>query len=254
MLKFYEIYHQKVVRTRPQYRLINDTNFTYVNFFRYILPILLREYPIDGERGEINILNLGSGSGTLDLFLGSLGYVVQGVDVSLEAVRAATVSAINTRLSNRVKFVQGDIESYKASKKYHVVMCLEVIEHCVEDRSALMLASASLEDDGLLILSTPLSTAPLSRLKLTDRFDKEVGHLRRYKKEDVISLIENNGFSIIELFEVEGILRNSLYVFSQLGILIKFIKGPISRIVTIIDDWGGKMLGYSDLIVIAKKQ
>ena len=107
--------------------------------------------------------------------------------------------------------------------------------------------------DGYLILSTPSKNAPLFKLGLLYDFDRKVGHLRRYKPLEIINKLEENGFTVERLIKTEGVLRNSLFTINGLGILIKFIKGPIVNIVSLIDNITLKIFGESDLIIIAKK-
>ena len=65
-----------------------------------------------------------------------------------------------------------------------------------------------LKPNGLLVITTPSLNAPLYRLGLLNRFDKEVGHLRRYTLSNLISLVENNGYKVIQSGRHEGVLRN----------------------------------------------
>lgn len=248
MSSFYDGYHTEVVKTKKQNGLIDKSNFTYKNFFRYIFPQILDFKKI------CRILDIGSGAGTISLFLAKQGYNVVGIDISQKAVEASIQSAKELDLETKVSFLNTDFKKFNYKRKFDVTICLEVIEHCKEDEKLLIKVHDLLKDNGLLILSTPLRTAPLQKLGLTSSFDKRVGHLRRYSKDEIVSKIENSGFKVEKLIETEGIVRNSLYVLPLLGFLIRFIKGVITNIVTKIDDISGEIFGYSDLIIIARKK
>lgn len=245
--KLYDNYHKILVSTSVQRRLISPNNFTYINFHRYILPVIKKVSPI-------NILDVGSGAGTLSLFLANLGFKVVGVDISSIAIKKSKLSAEYLGLKRKVDFKDCDILEFSNEKKFDLVLCLEVIEHIQEADKLLKKINKLLTKTGTIILSTPLSTAPLTRLGKTQEFDINVGHLRRYSKSSICSLLQFNKFTINKLIETEGIFRNGLFILPVLNNMIRYIRGPLVRIVTILDDLIGKLFGYSDLIVIARKK
>jgi SAM-dependent methyltransferase len=229
-------------------RLIESGDFTYVNFFRYILPIIM-------ERRKGRILDIGSGAGTLSLFLAHLGFTVVGIDISAEAVEASKRSAQTLALDNHVKFFHTDFMEYASDARFDIIMCLEVIEHCREDAQVLRKAHDLMDEEGLLVLSSPLVTAPLAKMGMTGRFDAAVGHLRRYTAEQLIAKIRDSGFTVDRVTLNEGIVRNSFFLFPKLNSLVRVIRGGVlSRILTVIDDFSGKLFGYSDVIVIARRR
>lgn len=248
MSSFYDNYHANVVKTKKQTGLIDESNFTYKNFFRYILPI------ISNFKKRCSILDIGSGAGTISLFLAEHGYKVVGIDISQKAVEASIQSAKELDLETKVSFFNTGFKKFDYTKKFDIAICLEVIEHYKEDERLLIKVHDLLKKNGLLILSTPLKTAPLNKLRLVTSFDKRVGHLRRYDRDEITTIITNSGFKVEKLIETEGIVRNSLYVFPLLGLVVRFIRGVITDIVTKIDDISGEFFGYSDLIVVARKK
>lgn len=248
MSSFYDGYHTDVVKTKKQNCLIDKSNFTYKNFFRYILP------QISDFKKKCSILDIGSGAGTISLFLAKQGYNVVGIDISQKAVEASIQSAKELGLETKVSFLNTDFKKFDYKRKFDVTICLEVIEHYKEDEKFLIKVYDLLKDNGLFILSTPLSTAPLQKLRLVSSFDRRVGHLKRYSKDEIVSKVNNSGFKVEKLIETEGIIRNSFYVFPFLEFVVRFIRGIIIDVVTKIDDISGKLFGYSDLIVIARKK
>lgn len=248
MSSFYDNYHVNVVKTKKQISLIDESNFTYKNFFRYIFPLISNFFK------KCSILDIGSGAGTISLFLAEHGYKVVGIDISQKAVEASIQSAKELDLETKVRFFNTDFKKFVYTKKFDIAICLEVIEHYKEDEVLLIKVHDLLKKNGLLILSTPLKTAPLNKLRLVTSFDKRVGHLRRYGRYEITTIITNSGFKVEKLIETEGIVRNSLYVFPLLGLVVRFIRGVITNIVTKIDDISGELFGYSDLIVVAKKK
>lgn len=245
--KLYDNYHRQLVKTSVQHRLIDSKNFTYINFHRYILPAIKKVSPI-------NILDIGSGAGTLSLYLANLGFKVVGVDISSIAIKQSKLSSEYLGLKRNVVYKNCDVLDFVHEKKFDLVLCLEVIEHIHDADKLVRKISKLLTRTGTIILSTPLDTAPLTRLGKTQEFDISVGHLRRYSKQSVFSLLHLNKFTISEFIETEGILRNALFVFPVLNNMLRYIRGPLVTMITILDDLLGKLFGYSDLIVIATKK
>lgn len=247
MSSFYENYHKSFVKTKSQNKIIEEKNFTYFNFFRFVLPAIRRENPK-------NILDVGSGAGTIGLYLSSLGFKVVGLDISKHAVKQANASAKRLGVQSKSEYINIDFLRFSRNEKFDVIICLEVIEHLKNDDFVLKKLKERLVPNGLLVLSTPLKSAPLMRIGLTRKFDRNVGHIRRYSESEIKVQIENVGFSITKVVKTEGIIRNSLYILSPFGFIIKFIKGYITDIVTFLDDISGQLFGYSDIIILARKK
>jgi len=226
-----------------QKKIITSTNFTY----RKTLEVLAQEI---GNRKNINILDYGCGVGTIDFYLANQGYPVLGVDVSPRAIEVARKSAQTIGVSSKAKF---ELVGQKTKRKFDIVLCSEVIEHIKDDQKLFLSISSVLKKDGYLILSTPSLNAPLFRLGLAMNFDKRVGHLRRYNLIELTSKIIFSGFNIKKVIKTEGIIRNSLFLFPSLGWIVRFLKGPLSNLVTFLDDLTVPLFGESNFIVIAKK-
>ena len=246
-LSIYDSYHKHFANTAVQHKLISDNNFTYVNFFRYILPIIRKAKPK-------RILDIGSGAGTLSLLLASQGFNVVGIDISMIAIQKSKLSAKYLNLQKRIDFVSCNFFDFDSIEKFDLILCSEVIEHVINEVKFLKKVRSLLVNNGYVIFSTPLNSAPLVKLGITKTFDNQVGHLRRYDKNNFIYLLNSNKLYVEKVIETEGIIRNSLFVFPILGFIVKFIRGPLVRGLTLIDDIFGALLGFSDLIVIAVKQ
>ena len=67
------------------------------------------------------------------------------------------------------------------------------------------------------------------------------------------NIIQESGFVITKTLLTEGVVRNALYLFPVLGKFIKFIKGPISDLITYFDDVSAMLFGESDIFIIAQK-
>lgn len=236
----YNVFHKK---TKVQDKLIGESNFTY----HLILGVLNRYL-----KSDYKVLDIGCGAGTLCLYVASKGNKVLGVDVSRKAIDSAVASANKLQLKN-TKFELVNFPEKTPSGKYDFVILTEVIEHLKDDQKALRKIYDLLKKNGLLLLSTPSLNAPLYRIGYAKKFDREVGHLRRYNSEKLLDLLTDAGFKIEYINRNEGVLRNFLFLNPTAGKSIRFLRSFIARSVTAIDNLIIPVFGESDIMIVAKK-
>ncbi len=239
--KLYEKYHSN---SGKQYRIISKKNFTYIN----ILPILNSCL----SKKVKSILDIGCGSGTISLYLASKGYLVKGIDISRTAINTCNESANNMLLKN-VKFEIVEFPKKIPNGKYDLIFFSEVLEHLPNDNLALKKINKLLNTNGTLFLSTPSKNAPLYRLGVASKFDRDVGHLRRYDVEELTEKLVRCGFTIKNIYKKESVMRNFLFLNPHAGKLIRFIKFFLVDIITAIDNILTYIFGESQIIIIAQK-
>lgn len=237
----YDAFHKD---TSVQSKIIGRDNFTY----RHILQ-QINTY-IDPS---MSVLDIGCGAGTLALYLAEKGNNVVGIDISEKAIKDAQKSAVKNELKN-VQFKVVDFPTATPEGKYDAIICTEVIEHLYDDELAIKKMSNLLRSGGILILSTPSQNAPLYRLGLAKKFDKRVGHLRRYTFKELEKMLKKNDFIITREEKVEGVIRNFLFVNRGAGKLVRYVKFFIADIVTFFDGISLKLFGESNLFIIARKK
>lgn len=238
--KLYEKYHQK---SKSQYRVVSDNNFTYIN----ILPPLNKCLTKKTKK----ILDIGCGSGTISLYLANKGYKVKGIDISRKAIKASKESAKNIGLKN-VDFETCEFPREIPKGKYDLVFFSEVVEHLPDDELALRKIHKLLNPGGILYLSTPSKNAPLYRLGYAKKFDKEVGHLRRYTVQELIEKLKRNGFNTKEVYKKESILRNFIFLNPYTGKLIRFLRFLPIRPLSYVDNFL-VFAGESQIIIVTQK-
>jgi SAM-dependent methyltransferase len=238
----YEKYHQNI---KLQKRIIFLHDFTYRNTL-----IKINKYiPASG-----NVLDIGSATGTISFYLGSKSLKVDGIELSRHAVKYANLNKQIFKLNN-VNFINTSIENYKTGKKYDLITCFEVLEHLKNDRENLIKINGYMNKNSILAISVPSLNAPLYKLGLLNKFDKEVGHLRRYQMSEIKSLLNETGFVVVEEFKTEGILRNVLFTNNIFGLIVKFTRfNIINNIISYIDNLTVSIFGESQLILICKKK
>lgn len=168
--KFYEKYHEG--RLLPK-RIIGRKDFTY----RHIVSVL------DKYCTDKDILDVGSGVGTLDFYLASKGKNITGIEISKRAVDIANKSLEIFDLKGKVEFILGDFLKLKPKEKYSFVICSEVLEHLENDKIAIDMIYRLTKKGGLAMITVPSQNAPLIKFGAIEEFDKKSGHLRRYTLE-----------------------------------------------------------------------
>jgi len=223
-------------------RIISKKDFTYRN----IVGVLDKFC-----RGK-NVLDIGSGVGTLDLYLAQKGRQVTGIEISQRAVDIARQSQRLLGI-NKIKFIRGDFFQLKIREQFPFVICSEVLEHLSNEQQAINKIYRLIKPEGLLLITVPSQNAPLIKLGAIKKFDQVSGHLRRYTLDSLRLLLEKNQFKVIYTQKTEGLVRNSLYVF-RLNLIIKLAnKFPfISDLITWLDNITLKLLGESQIIIVAK--
>jgi len=245
-----------------------DQNNLYENFHRVTKPhnhlITVNDFT-NGHLVEVFnkyigskkiILDVGCGTGSLSLLIGSNNNRVVGIDISNKAINSASNNAKKFKLSNKCTFLKTTIERFGSGERFDVVLMLEVIEHLEEDFEVLLKIKTLLKKQGILILSTPSTSAPLYRLGFLKKFDARVGHKRRYSKKTIKKLMKKAKLKIVFFEEREGILRNFIYT-STIGgkFVLKIINRSkiLAKIITKIDNFLIKVFGESDYLIVATK-
>lgn len=238
----YEKYHGNV---KLQKRIVTINDFTYKN----ILKRIIKYIPSSGE-----VLDIGSATGTLSFFLSSKGLKVDGIELSKNAVKYANLNKNAFGLRD-INFINTSIEKFKTNKKYNMITCFEVLEHLHDDKDNLIKINNWMSNNSILAISVPSSNAPLYRMGLLNKFDKDVGHLRRYSMSEIKNILSETGFKILKEYKNEGIVRNLLFTNKTFGFFVKFTRfNVLNKIISFFDDITIKIFGESQLILICKKK
>ena len=245
-LSFYDRYHQK---NKDFYSPIKRNNFTYF----YPLQYLHQEFT---DFNNLKVLDVACGVGALSFYFASLGAKIRGIDISERAISICQkTQKFLSKEKNEFKkmnFEEISIEKFRSKEKFDLVLCSEIIEHVKDDDLFLKKIHQQLKKGGILYLSTPSPENILYKTGKLKKFDKEVGHLRRYTQKEIIQKLEKNKFKIKKNKKVESPLRNILFN-SHIAILNKLIRGPLIPAFDILDRFLINFFGYTDNIIIAEK-
>ena len=146
-----------------------------------------------------HIYDAGAGFGQYTYWLsGQLPQArITAIDVKEEQV--ADCNAFFQRIGRpQVKFEVGDVTQYQQPDTFDLVVCVDVMEHILEDEAALRCYSTSLKEGGMLIISTPSDQGG------SDVHEEGEGsfieeHVRDgYNIDDIRAKCLRNGFSKVE--------------------------------------------------------
>lgn len=134
------------------------------------------------------LLEIGCGAGALLHDLAEMGFEVTGVDRSDSALGLAR--ALH-REDGPVRIL-ADLPRDEEGRFSHVC-AFEVLEHIEDDVGALREWRWFLAPEGVLVLSVP------ARPELWHAGDDWAGHVRRYRRADLVRTVEAAGFSVLQV-------------------------------------------------------
>lgn len=129
------------------------------------------------------VLNVGCGSGELNIVLSNHGYVVDSIDPSAAAVALAEQRRAQGGALN-ISIHQADLFGYYPSIPYDAILCLDVLEHIEDDIAAVRRLSEILAPGGILLISAPALPS------LYGYHDQQLGHYRRYSKTQLMRTLD----------------------------------------------------------------
>jgi SAM-dependent methyltransferase len=159
----------------------------------------LRKWAVGKQDRPLGIYDAGAGFGQYTYWLsGKLPKAsITAIDVKDEQV--ADCNAFFQRIGRpQVKFEVGDVTKYQKANAFDLVVCVDVMEHILEDEAALRCYSTSLREGGMLIISTPSDQGG------SDVHEEGEGsfieeHVRDgYNIDDIRAKALRNGFSKVE--------------------------------------------------------
>lgn len=149
-----------------------------------ILAAMIERFaPRIGGR-PLRIIEPGCGTGASLLYFRGRGYAVEGFDISETAVSYCTRRGLHV--------VQASFEDPPAfaDGSYDVVLLPDVIEHIADDARCAAVAARLLRPGGMLIVTAPADP------RLWSRHDEVHHHRRRYRKPELIRVLEAAGLRL----------------------------------------------------------
>jgi len=184
-----------------------------------------------GKPAGSKFLDLGCGVGSISTLAVKDKFEVCGLDRN----KSQLLYQRDHKVNLGINLITGDGQRLPFRDGYFdVVYCCHVLEHIVDDSSTLNEIHRILKDDGILLLSVPnifnLSTMFKGKLKLKSPFLSRE-HLREYKKDELMVLLNRCSFHILSL-KMTGFLLplgNIVFNFAILQFGLQKIKSYLAE-------------------------
>lgn len=207
-------------------------------------------------RGSLRTLDAGCSRGHFTLYCAKLGNQAVGISLEDENNKIAAYRAQLLNLSG-VKFITADLRSLRELAPllgvFDQILCLEVIEHIIDDRAFVTNLAALLRPGGKLLVSAPFKHyVPLVGDRLSVREDG--GHVRwGYTHDELRQLLEAANLQVVAEEFVSGFVSQQICNIQRIltkldGRLAWVLTAPL-RILVAIDRPLTKLLGYPYLSV-----
>jgi SAM-dependent methyltransferase len=145
--------------------VFNKSPFLRIVFYKLLDLLLLRAWHVKhqlkklkpGMPDQPSFLDAGSGFGQYSYYLAKKfpSSRLLGVDVKEEQIEDCNrfFSAVN--LDDRVRFEVADLTKFREKEKYRLILSIDVMEHIEEDVKVFENFHESLQEGGILLISTP---------------------------------------------------------------------------------------------------
>lgn len=189
--------------------VFNNTPFLRKVFYGLLDLLLLRAWHVHKQlrawaanrRGEpVHIYDAGAGFGQYTYWLSGISPKWRVIAIDVKDEQVADCNGFFQKIGRpNVKFEVGDVTKYQQPGTFDLVVCVDVMEHILEDEGALRCYSTSLKPGGMLIISTP-SDQGGSDVHGEDEGSFIEEHVRDgYNLEDLKAKCLRNGFSKVEI-------------------------------------------------------
>jgi ubiquinone/menaquinone biosynthesis C-methylase UbiE len=210
-----------------------------------------RNYQFDLIKDKINgyLAEVGPGNGKNIYW-----YFRKCKKIDLYEPSSNLFNILKKRFYNNKRINLKNKEFLEKKNKYDCILYMDVIEHIKNDKKEIKKAYRSLKKGGRLIVNVPAFQ------HLYSKFDKDVGHFRRYNKNQILSLCKGLKINDIDMKYYDSIgymlsLVSKLVVSDYKKDFKKKIKFWNSLILLsrIIDFFTMNLFGKSLIIIIKKK-
>ncbi len=151
---------------------------------------------------NLQVLDLGSATGGNTQYISSMGHDVTSVEYSDVGVRI--------QKDKGIPVVQADARDLPFSESsFDIVICLDVLEHIIEDYLVASEICRVLKPGGRFLISVPEDP------KLWSGHDIAVSHVRRYSKATLLTLIKTSGLRNQNIWSTLVILRPAIMIYRR---------------------------------------
>lgn len=160
-----------------------------------------------GER----VLEVGAGHGTVTARLAR-----DGRQVTVSEISPRCVGILTDRFRGRadVTVVNGDLDAAADRGPFDTIVMVNVLEHIADDEAALVSLRSGLGPGGRLVIFVPAFAS------LYSRFDRMIGHHRRYRADELARLASSAGYRVLDRRYVNALGACAWWLFARcLGVV-----------------------------------
>jgi len=190
---------------------------------------------------QLQILDIGSGRGWFSLQAAQQGAEMTALDLSEENL--SKIKAINPNITT----LYGDACDVPAADgKFDLIVALEILEHLVDPKTAVLNWKNLLKHNGKVLITVPYKETIRYTLCIhCNRKTPVNAHLHSFNKDDLIKLLNHNGFWVKQTNRFSHKLLSYLRINNLLKWLPYGIWKRLDRLCRIFGD------NYSYLAVVA---
>jgi len=185
--------------------------------------------------GGKKVLEVGCGCGDLLHVLEHKGYYGIGIDISDEAL-AVAVSGLS---GDSIRVARSTPE--ELDEVFDVVVASEVLEHYQDDEAFLMQLRERIREGGHVLITVP------AHMKDWGPNDDSCGHVRRYERSELLTLLTKTGFSDIVIHSYGVPIYNLMKPVYDFAVRFEAAK-PAAPMVKTAESGGMKLLQGSGLL------
>jgi ubiquinone/menaquinone biosynthesis C-methylase UbiE len=217
-----------------------------------------REFKKHIEFKNSKILEAGCGNGFMTSRIAKEltdGSQVIGIDLCSDSIEHANELKERHALSNAYFSRQDLLRLEFANDTFDQVLCLDVIEHIVDDVAALKEAARVLKNDGIMVISVP---TPQYNTFFGKDFADKIGHLRTgYTHKDFNALFGRAGLKMVD-FKYDTLLSSACCCYVYYRLLSEYpricsLLSPVLYLLSFLDVLFSPAGIACGLVVRAKK-
>lgn len=186
-----------------QYRAIRSKNFLQANWHRNKLFVVQKLLPFQKTN---TLLDLGTGSGNLELTVAKYVHKIVGVDYNDEAL-AFLHKQLNKKNIHNVFLVESDIRDLKqirTTDRFDYIIMIDTIEHIAIKEAEMLVRKMKkyLRANGKVFIITPnyhslwlIMEWILDRMAILPKFANHQ-HLAKYTKNNLANLFIKHGYTV----------------------------------------------------------
>ncbi|MCL5986677.1 MAG: class I SAM-dependent methyltransferase [Actinobacteria bacterium] len=154
-------------------------------------------------REDDNILDLGTGIGSVCIEASKYGARCIGADFAEDSIKIAK-ELFEKFGRGSAKFIKGDVSDLSfLDQKFDKIICADLIEHLPEDAFNRMLSGCRrlLNSEGKLFIYSPYPTHFIERVKSKSLFvKKDESHIGLNNMINIRSMLEENSYDVEKLY------------------------------------------------------